>query len=125
MEKESDLSAVKLDAEEETDTGEKAENSLSGESWEDEDADPAEEAKNAAADQLREEEYKVIEKQERAVQIAGFATFCIYFFGMFLTAYFTRNRRLAVNYPPELLILLHALWPLQWLLLPFFGQRVR
>jgi len=127
-----DLSSVNGDTEEEdTGTAEKANpdfksgDDLSTISWEDEDADPEEEAENKAADKKREEEYRVIEKQERTIQIAGFFTFCVYLFGMFLTAYFTRNRKLSVNYPPELLILLHALWPLQWLLLPFAGQKVR
>ena len=128
VEKKKDLSAVNWDtAEEEKDTaaGDKVENNLSTTSWEDEESDPKEDAENAAADQKREDEYRVIEKQERGVQIAGFFIFCMYLLGKFLTAYFTRNRKLAVNYSPELLILLHRLWPLQWLLLPFFGQKVR
>jgi|APSaa5957512622_1039677.scaffolds.fasta_scaffold68066_2 hypothetical protein len=128
-EKKTDLSSVNWDTEEEEDSKEKeadkVENNLSTTSWEDEETDSEQDAKNAAADQKQKEEFVVIEKQERIVQIAGFGVFCIYLFGMFLTAYFTRNRKLAVNYSPELLILLHAFWPLQWLLLPFFGQKVR
>jgi len=126
-EKKTDLSTVNWDTEEEEDTkdADKVENNLSTTSWEDEETDPEKEAENKAADQKQEDEFLEIEKQERIAQIAGFGVFCVYLFGMILTAYFTRNRRLAVNYSPELLILLHAFWPLQWLLLPFFGQKVR
>ena len=126
-EKKTDLSTVNWDTEEEEDkkADDKVENNLSTTSWEDEETDATKDAENAAADQKREDEFVVIEKQERIVQIAGFGTFCVYLFGMFLTAYFTRNRKLAVNYSPELLIVLHAFWPVQWLLLPFFGRKVR
>jgi hypothetical protein len=128
-EKKTDLSTVNWDTEEEEDSKDKeankVENNLSTTSWEDEETDATQDAENAAADQKQKDEFVVIEKQERIVQIAGFGVFCIYLFGMLLTAYFTRNRKLAVNYSPELLILLHAFWPLQWLLLPFFGQKVR
>ena len=128
-EKKTDLSTVNWDTEEEEDSrdkeAKKVENNLATTSWEDEETDATQDAENAVADQKQKDEFVVIEKQERIVQIAGFGVFCIYLFGMLLTAYFTRNRKLAVNYSPELLILLHAFWPLQWLLLPFFGQKVR
>jgi len=66
-----------------------------------------------------------IEKREGIVHLWGFLLFVVYILGGAYTAYFTRDRKLAVHYPPELLILLHTVWPVEWLCLIFAGKKVR
>lgn len=98
-------------------------------SWEDEAGD--EEAKEDSEEASKalmavtEEEEKALEDRERRIHILGFILFVGYLVGGTLTAYFTRNRKLAIDYPPELLILLHTVWPLEWVFLTFAGKKVR
>lgn len=66
-----------------------------------------------------------IEKREMVTHIWGFLLFVFYLTGGIFTAYFTRDRKLSVHYAPELLILLHTFWPLEWLCLLFAGKKVR
>ena len=122
------------------------EENLSGINWDEEEAaesgteqdggDPAtmdwgeSEDPNIAAEENRAaaqtvEDRKIIEGREFVVHVWGFSLFALYLVGIVYTAYFTRNRKIAVHYAPELLILLHMLWPLQWVCLLFAGQKVK
>ena len=119
-----------------------AEENLSGIDWDEEEAtaegseDPAtmdwgeadepgitEEEERIAAQKV--EDRKALEKREFKIHVWGFFLFAFYLIGIAYTAYFTRNRKIAVHYAPELLIILHMLWPLQWLSLLFAGQKVK
>ncbi len=94
--------------------------------WEDDGTDEqADDEEEDGLMTMNKEEIDHLESKERDIHIWGFFLVIAYMFGGILTAYFTRNRKLAVDSPPELLILLHSLWPLEWLLYPFFGKRVR
>ena len=118
------------------------EENLSGINWDEEEAtaedseDPAtmdwgeadepgitEEEERIAAQKA--EDRKALEKREFRIHVWGFFLFAFYLIGIAYTAYFTRNRKIAVHYAPELLIILHMLWPLQWLSLLFAGQKVK
>lgn len=114
---EEDLSTVNWD--EASDTEESA---VSG--WQDEE-DTVETAEDKAMQVLRMAEIEALESRERLIHISGFILFIGYIIGGVLTAFITRNRRIALDFPPELLILLHTLWPLELLLLPFFGKSAR
>jgi hypothetical protein len=125
--KDSALSAVNWDEEgdmEEPSPDEKEKGDFSGESWEDE----GDENESDAADGLQalnQSDIDKLDSEERQVHIYGFLLFIGYIFGGILTAFVTRNRKIAVSYPPELLILLHTFWPLELLLIPFGGKPVR
>jgi len=115
-----DLSKINWNEEPEKKTGEGA--AIVG--WEDDDTkEKTAEEKGLASIALKV--LKKTEAGERITHIAGFFLFIFYIFGGVLTAYFTRDRKIAVHFPPELLILLHSVWPLEILLLPFFGRKVR
>ena len=73
----------------------------------------------------QDEEVKALEALEKIILIKGFLFFSFYILGGILTAYYTRDRKLAVHYPPELLILLHTFWPVEWLFMIFAGKKVR
>ncbi len=99
---------------------------LSQMSWEDEPGEETPQAESLSAYQgMSVEEEEALELRERQIHYAGFVLFIGYILGGLLTAYFTRNRKLAVNYPPELLILLHTVWPVEWLFMLFAGKKVR
>lgn len=89
--------------------------SLSEESWN-------EDGETGGFEEL---DFTEIEKKERKIHFYGFLLFMAYLLGMVLTAYLTRNRKLAIDYPPELLMVLHTLWPLELALLLVAGKRVR
>ena len=99
---------------------------LSNMSWQDDDdgtkSSVEEDKAKAVAKELAEEE---IAKMESRTHFYGFVLFIGYILGAVLTGYFTRNRKLAVSYPPELLILLHTVWPVEWLFMIFAGKKVR
>jgi len=125
--KDSDLSTVNWDEEgdtEESSPSEKEEGDFSGESWEDEGTDDESDT-TEGLQTLKQSEIDELDSQERQVHIYGFMLFIGYILGGILTAFVTRNRKIAVSYPPELLILLHTFWPLELLLIPFGGKPVR
>jgi hypothetical protein len=98
---------------------------LSGMSWEDEEGEHEPQPGESVYRGLTAEEEEALENEERKTQYFGFVVFMGYILGGLLTGYFTRNRKLAVDYPPELLILLHTLWPIEWLFMLFAGKKVR
>ncbi len=98
---------------------------LSGMNWEDEEGEGAETKEDDSFMTMTEEEEIALESRERRIHFFGFFLFIGYILGGILTGFFTRNRKLAVDYPPELLILLHSVWPLEWLFLTFAGKKVR
>ena len=126
--KDEDLSAVNWDdAEEDTaetkdDTGN---DDLSNASWEDEDSSEADTEESGGLQSYNKDEIQKLESKERLIHITGFMLFFGYIMGGILTAFITRNRKIAVIYPPELLILLHTVWPLELLMLPLLGKPVR
>lgn len=94
-------------------------------SWEDDETDkPAAEGFDLSRE-MTKSEVAELAGQERRVHIYGFFTFIGYIIGGILTAFFTRNRKLAIDYPPELLIVLHTFWPVEWLFILFAGKKVR
>lgn len=95
---------------------------LAAESWEDEDTGEESIAEEDELQVLNEEDLEKLESQERFIHISGFVLFIGYILGGILTAFFTRNRQIATTIPPELLILLHSVWPLELLLTPLFGK---
>lgn len=103
-----------------------AETDLSKMSWEDEpgENDTQRKSKNGYQAMSAEEE-EALDIKERKIHYAGFVLFIGYILGGVLTGYYSRNRKLAVDYPPELLILLHTVWPVEWLFLLFAGKKVR
>ncbi len=94
-------------------------------SWEDEEGEF--EGIDAFEDdpEMIQAEELALDIKERRIHIFGFLLFVGYILGGLLTGYFTRNRKLAVDYPPELLILLHTVWPIQWIFMLFAGKKVR
>ncbi len=125
--KDSALSAVNWDEKEdmeETSPSEKEKGDFSGESWEDEGSENESDAADGLQ-ALNQSDIDKLDSQERQVHIYGFILFIGYILGGILTAFVTRNRKIAVSYPPELLILLHTFWPLELLLIPFGGKPVR
>ncbi|MBT4638080.1 MAG: hypothetical protein HOK67_26375 [Deltaproteobacteria bacterium] len=142
----SDLSDVNWDDEEETgnqsskksgdfstansdstadETMKAADGGLSNESWEDEDSSETDTDESGGLQTLNQKDLEALESRERMIHITGFLLFVGYIMGGILTAFITRNRKIAVAYPPELLILLHTFWPLELILLPFLGKTVR
>jgi hypothetical protein len=110
-----------IDWDEEETSEENGEEGLAGMNWDDDEA-TAEEASEEEAYNL---DIKAEEALEKMILIKGFLFFIFYILGGILTAYFTRDRKLSVSYPPELLILLHTFWPIELLCLTFAGKKVR
>lgn len=98
---------------------------LSDMSWEDEEGEHEGIDAVGAGPGMTQEEEMALDIKERRVHIFGFLLFVGYIIGALLTGYFTRNRKLAVDYPPELLILLHTVWPIEWVFMLFAGKKVR
>ena len=119
------LPAVPLVAQEKEVIEKESPTDLSTVSWED-DTSTRGRAKRelSGMDKTKQrDEIKRLEERERWTTIWGFFFFLLYTLGGVLTAYLTRDKKVAVLYPPELLILLHTFWPLEWLLLPLFELR--
>ncbi len=115
-----DLSETNWDEGEEKETGVDTDEG----GWQEEDtAEQTTVEKDTAARHLID--LKKTKAREKTTHISGFFFFIFYIMGGLLTAYFTRNRKIAVHFPPELLILLHSVWPLEILLLPLFGRKIR
>ena len=91
--------------------------------WEEDGESATFEDDNAMAE--RETDRRAVAEREFKLHVWGFLLFVFYLAGAVVTAYFTRNRKIAVHYPPELLIVLHTFWPLQWIFLLFAGQKVK
>ncbi len=121
------LSTVNWDEEEDTEdepeAGKEGSN-LTAVGWEDEDTGDDNES-TEGLQTLKQEDIDKLESRERLIHISGFLLFIGYIIGGILTAFITRNRKIALAYPPELLILLHTVWPLELFLLPFFGKTNR
>lgn len=96
---------------------------LSGINW-DEGADTMEEPEESAEEE--EARYKAEadaeERQAMITHLLGFLLCVLYLVGLVGTAYFTRQRKIAVESPPELMILLHTFWPIEWLLVPLMAK---
>lgn len=103
----------------------KADDDFSGMNWADEGVDSAAKLEAETQASEREVEDAFLAKKERTIHLWGFLMFIGYIGGCILTGYFTRNRKLAVHYPPELLIVLHAVWPVELIFLLFAGKKVR
>ena len=116
-----DLSNMDWSDEPETPAGD----DFSESSWEDEEEDQATLDEDDSFMTMTKAEEDALEGQEKRIHIYGFLLFIGYILGALFTGYFTRNRKLAVDYPPELLIILHTLWPLEWVFMLFAGQKVR
>lgn len=97
----------------------------SGMSWEDEEGENTGDKVDDSFMTMTKAEEKDLATKETRIHFFGFILFIGYILGGVLTGYFSRNRKLAINYPPELLILLHTVWPLEWLFLTFAGKKVR
>ncbi|MBU2647619.1 hypothetical protein KKI24_23125 [bacterium] len=106
-------------------TEKEAASDLSKESWEDEGSAKNVPEKEDGLQMMKQEEIDKLDSRERLIHLSGFALFIGYILGGVLTAFATRNRKLAVSLPPELLILLHTFWPLELILLPFMRARIR
>jgi hypothetical protein len=124
----SDLSGVNWDSEEEPIEGMDTtvdDEELSSASWEDEDSSEGDAEESGGLQSFNQAQIDKLDSEERLIHISGFLLFFGYIVGGILTAFITRNRKIAVYYPPELLILLHTVWPLELMLLPFLGKPVR
>ncbi len=124
----SDLSEVNWDEAEEEPAEQKdtaGDDELSNASWEDDDSSETDAEESGGLQSFNQEQIEKLESEERLIHLSGFLLFFGYIVGGILTAFITRNRKIAVHYPPELLILLHTVWPLELMLLPFLGKRVR
>lgn len=98
---------------------------LSEMSWEDEEGEGSQDQTQQTMKEMTAQEEKALDDQERKTHIYGFLMFIGYILGALLTGFYTRNRKLAVEYPPELLMVLHTVWPIEWLFLIFAGKKVR
>ncbi|MCG8333352.1 MAG: hypothetical protein MJE63_02480 [Proteobacteria bacterium] len=98
---------------------------LSDMSWEDEEGEYEDTEAVKTGQGMSQEEELALDIRERRIHVTGFLLFVGYIIGAVLTGYFTRNRKLAVDYPPELLILLHTVWPIEWVFMLFAGKKVR
>jgi hypothetical protein len=103
----------------------KAGDDLSKMSWADEGDDPSAKLEKEALAAERQLDDAAQAKKEGKIHSWGFLLFIGYLGGCLLTGFFSRNRKLAVTYPPELLIVLHSVWPLEWVFLLFAGKKVR
>ena len=54
---------------------------------------------------------------------SGAILFLLYVSGSLGSGYFLRNSTLSARFPPDILIVLHTFWPLEWAMLPFFRQK--
>ncbi|MBF0280731.1 MAG: hypothetical protein HQM13_23265 [SAR324 cluster bacterium] len=118
-----DLQNTDWDAEEPKKTGEEAAPvNLQNTDW-DEDS-----PKDAPGQQMKPPARAgVVELNDGEISLihwSGGFLFVIYLFGGFLTAYFLRNAGISKRCPPDVLILLHIFWPLEWILSPFFRNPV-
>lgn len=118
-----DLSQMTWDDEPEEEEG--ATENLSEMSWEDEEGETDEMDEEETFEPLTLEDEAARESRERRTHVFGFLLFIGYILCGVLTAFFTRNRKLAVDYPPELLMLLHTFWPIEWIFMIFAGKKVR
>lgn len=132
----SDLSNVSWDDEGNTDSDSTAKDedlttdknsagNLINQNWDDEESSDTFTEMEDSLQTMNKEDIKALDSKERLIHISGFILFIGYILGGILTAFITRNRKIAVAYPPELLILLHTVWPLELLLVPFGGKPVR
>lgn len=121
--KETDLTNQSWD--DETSVENKKTGDLSGNSWEDEEGENTGPDNDDSFMKMSKEEEAAAESRKARIHFFGFFLFIGYILGAILTGYFTRNRKLAVDYPPELLIVLHTFWPLEWLFMIFAGKKVR
>lgn len=70
----------------------------------------------------RTEERALTEGEIAFIHWTGGFFFLFYLSGGFLTGYFLRNAGIATKCPPDVLILLHVFWPIEWLLAPLFKK---
>ena len=109
------LSNMNWDEEEEQNTDEVNNSDLGSMDW---DEGGETEQEDEQSEEALQAELAAEERSELITHCFGFLFFVIYLGGLIGTAYFTRDKKIAVEYPPELLILLHAFWPIEWLLVP-------
>jgi len=121
--KEDNLSTVNWNEDDDTEEEFDGEN-LASEGWEDEDTEENTDD-SEGLQVLKQEDIDKLESQERRIHFFGFVLFVGYILGGILTAFITRNRKIATGIPPELLILLHSVWPLELLLMPVFDRAAR
>ena len=118
---EADQNLSQIDWDEEETSEENGEEGLAGMNWDDDEATEEE----AFEEEAYNRDIRAEEALEKMILIKGFLFFIFYILGGILTAYFTRDRKLSVSYPPELLILLHTFWPVELVCLTFAGKKVR
>jgi uncharacterized membrane protein YhdT len=119
----SDLSAVNWDEDVTEERNRGDEGAVLSGSWEDEASDDEVDELAAIESERRLQAMAKLDARERVTHLWGFGVFIVYLLGGILTAYCTRNRKVALEYPPELMIVLHTFWPIELLLLPLVGRR--
>lgn len=101
------------------------EQDLSEMNWADEEGENSFPEGELPLEEISQTDEKARALMERNTHIFGFLFFFLYILGGLFTAYFSRNRKVAIDYPPELLILLHSVWPVEWIFMLFAGKKVR
>ena len=90
--------------------------------WDDEDGDE-QPADFIQPPESREAGEELSEGQIMLIHWSGGILFLLYISGSLGSGYFLRNSTLSSRFPPDILIILHTLWPLEWAILPFFKKR--
>ncbi len=101
--------------------GATSEVNLQNTNW-DEDSTEETASDDAFAPPIRKVSAELTEGELAFIHWTGGFLFLLYLSGSFLTGYFLRHTKLATKCPPEVLILLHIFWPLEWILFPFFKK---
>ncbi len=128
----SDLQNINWDEEDAEDSaiGEAESDSESGTStsslqsinWDDEGSDD-ESADFIHPPESREASEELSEGEIMLIHWSGSILFLLYISMSLGSGYFLRNSKLSERFPPDILIILHTLWPLEWAMLPFFRKR--
>ncbi len=97
---------------------------LSGINWDEEvEEETVETEENSQTEHVSIKQNSVPQPSDNTmIHWQGVLLFITYILGGGLTAYFSRNKGIALKFPPEVIILLHTFWPLELLLLPFFKK---
>ncbi len=73
--------------------------------------------------QTREGREELSEGRIMFIHWSGAILFLLYITGSLGSGYFLRNSTLSTRFPPDLLIILHTFWPLEWVMLLFFRRK--
>lgn len=121
------LSEINWDAEDSSEIT--PEEKLSDVNWDDEDTldQQEEESEGASQSAIKAFDATVVNKRDTIqvpvnnqtpfqVHMFGSLAFFLYLAGGLITAYGTRNSHLVKKIQPEWIVILHSLWPLEWVL---------